>query len=121
MFLDDLSSFIWGAVIVAAIWFASSFISEAGKDAWDWFKSEVNPPPPEPIKVDGKFVPEIYVPGSCAWVREETLYDYEANDYFYYPHPKNGTKCFRETYSGNNKYTEWLMVKPGAKKAAVES
>jgi len=112
---DDLTSYIWGAASVAVAWFLSSLTKAAGKDAWSWLKNKINPAPPEPIKVDGKFVPEAYEPGSCAWVREEKVYDYEDKGYFYYPHPKNGAKCFRETYSGQIKYVEWLMVKPDVK------
>lgn len=113
MFPDDLPSYLWGAASVALVWFLSSFTKAAGKDAWGWFKNKVNPAPPEPMKVGGKFVPEAYPPGSCAWVGEDKVYDYEGKDYFYYPHPKNGAKCFRETYSGHIKRVEWLMVKPG--------
>jgi len=116
MFPDDLPSYLWGAASVALVWFVSSFTKAAGKDAWGWFKNKINPAPPEPIKVGGQFVPETYPPGSCAWVAEEKVYDYEEKHYFNYPHPKNNAKCFRETYSGQIKKVEWLMVKPGTEK-----
>lgn len=107
---EDLTSYLWGAASVAIVWFLSSFTKAAGKDAWGWVKNKVNPAPPEPIKVNGKFVPET--PGKCAWIRDENLYEYEGKDYIFYPHPKNGAKCYKETYSGQIKHKEWLMVKP---------
>lgn len=116
MFPDDLPSYLWGVASVALVWFLSSFTKAAGKDAWGWVKSKISPEPPEPIKVDGKFVPKVYPPGECAWIGETKIYDYEGKDYFYYPHPKNNWKCYRETFSVHIKTKEWLMVKPGAEK-----
>jgi len=112
----DLPSFLWGGLSVALVWFISSFTQAAGKDAWSWVKKKINSEPVEPIKVSGKFIPKVYAPGDCAWVGEERAYTYESEEYFYYPHPKNGAKCFREAYSGHHKSIEWLMVKSGSSK-----
>ena len=116
MLPDDLTSYLWGAASVALVWFISSFIKAAGKDAWGWVKNKANPTEPDPIKVGGKFVPKTFPPGECAWVGQDKVYNYEEKDYFYYPHPKNGAKCYRETYSGHIKKIEWLLVKPGTGK-----
>lgn len=117
MFPDDLPSYLWGAATIGIAWFLSSFFGAAGSDAWSLLKRKVKP---GPMKVSRKFSPEIYAPGDCAWVGDDKIFDYEDNGYEYYPHPKNGAKCFREimVHSGM-KGNEWLMVKPGAEKIAT--
>ena len=74
----------------------------------------LHPKAPDPVQVDGKFVPERFSPGLCAWVREVQLYEYEEKNYTYYPHPKSDARCFRITSDGRNPVKEYLMVQPGA-------
>jgi hypothetical protein len=84
-------------------------------------KKRVNPPPLEPVKVEGWFEPTLIEASSCAWVTEVGVYDYEQKNCTYYPHPKNGAKCYREAWVGPQKYHEFLMVSPdGKKKSATQ-
>ena len=112
---SDPVSFVWGAVVGIFGAFGTGFLKKAGEDFYSWVKNKVNPKPPEPVQVDGKFVPSMFEAGSCAWVRQERLYEFEEQAYTYYPHPKNGARCFRVTTDGSRPLTEFLMVKPGVK------
>ena len=55
---------------IALVWFARGFFTAAGKDAYDTVKQEIDPPEEPPVKVDTRFEPDRYTPGSCAWVPE---------------------------------------------------
>lgn len=107
-------SFVSGLVAGAALALITGFMRAAGGDLWALLKRRLNPAPPEPVKVDGRFEPIRYEPGSCAWVREGKLYDYEQKNYAYYPHPKGGARCYREAWVGPQKHIEFLMVRPDA-------
>ena len=111
----DLPSFAWGALIgvIAAFW--TGFLQKAGEHAFTYFKNKINPKPPEPERVDGRFVPVAFSPSECAWVNEVKLYDYEQKGYSYYPHPKNNARCFRITSDSSRSIKEFLQVQPGAK------
>jgi len=115
---SDPVSFAWGAVVGIVGAFGAGFLKKAGEDFYLWAKTKVHPTPPEPIQVDGKFVPSLFEPSACAWVRQERLYEFEEKAYTYYPHPKNGARCFRVTSDGSRPLTEFLMVTPGAKQNA---
>jgi hypothetical protein len=91
-FPTDLPSFLWGIMIGLGGAFLTGILQEAGKDTWLWLKRKVSSVPL--IKLDGKFIPTLYDPGSCAWVPEERVYDYEQKGYTYYS--KGNAKCFRE-------------------------
>lgn len=108
----DFISFIWGLIIAALAIIGTGFLREMGKELWFAFKRRINPPPPEPILVDLRFEAKLYQPGETIWVKKESLYRFEEQGYLYYPHPKSGGKCYRET-GGTQEY---LMVKPGAQK-----
>ena len=112
----DLSSFSWGIAAGAVAAFGTGFLQKLGEEAYRWVAGKVNPPPIEPMQVDGRFEPTAYAPGTCAWVSEARLYEFEAKGYEYYPHPKSKGKCFRITSDGRNPFTEFLMVQPGAEK-----
>lgn len=115
-FPADLPSFVWGVVVglVGAVF--TGFLREAGKDGYLWLKEKILRSPPDPVKVDGRFVPELYEPGLCAWVGEEKVYDYERKGWTYYPHPRDDAKCYREVWTGNRKSLEYLMVQPEAQR-----
>jgi hypothetical protein len=115
----DLTSFALGVVVGTIGAFFTGFLKKAGEDAWSWSKAKVFPAPPVPLapmRVEGKFPATLYAPGDCAWVREEKTYEYEAKGYFYYPHPKNGARCFRNAPVGSEMHHEYLMVSPNATK-----
>ena len=114
----DLASFVWGVVLGLGGAYFTGFLREAGRDSWQALKKRLFPSPPEPVKVEGTFVATLYDPGSCVWVPEERIYDYERKSYSYYPHPKNGAKCFREVWTGSQKHIEFLMAAPSAKRRA---
>ena len=109
----DWKSFVWGVAVGGFGAFFTGFLKKFGEDAYAALKSKWFPKPPEPVKVDGKFVPSAFEPGKCAWVPEYKAYDYEAQNYSYYPHPNTGEKCFRVVGEGS---CEFLMVSPDAKK-----
>lgn len=110
----DLPSFIWGMVTSGLI---VGILRGAGQDIWRSLKQKLFPPPLPPIKVDSRFEPVGYEPDSCVWVREERLYENEKSGHTYYPHPQNGAKCYRETGAGQQRWSEFLMLRPKAKKA----
>lgn len=111
-------SFVFGVVLGAAGMLATGFLRAAGSDLYQYLKKRINPPPLEPVKVGSHFDPVLYEPGSCAWVREEKVDDYEHDKYTFYPHPKSGAKCFREAWVGPQKRIEFLMVRPDATRKA---
>lgn len=110
----DLPSFAWGAFAGAAVAFGTGFLKKAGEHTFDLLAHRLNPPPPQPVQVDGQFVPTAYAPADCAWVGEEHVYDYETKGYTHYPHPESGAKCFRVISDGNKPVREVLLVQPGA-------
>jgi hypothetical protein len=61
-------------------WFRD-LLYRLSEEVWrGWYaalKSKWFPKPPEPVKVDGKFVPSAFEPGKCAWVPEYKAYDHE--------------------------------------------
>ena len=114
----DWSSFAWGALVGGVAAFATGFLKKAGEQAFGLLSNKLNPKTPEPVQVDGKFVPTRFVPGECAWVNEVQLYDFEADGYTYYPHPKSNARCFRMTSDGRNPLKEFLVVQPGAREIA---
>ena len=92
-------------------------MKKAGEDAYDKTKEKLFPAPPEPVKFSGKFAATAYAPGTCSWVPEDRLYEFEEKNYSYYPHPQTGAKCFRVvSLGGNATREEYLMVQPDAKK-----
>ena len=115
---SDLPSFLWGAAIGGVAAFATGFLKKAGEHAFGFVANKLNPKPPEPIQLDGKFIPSRYAPGDCAWVHEVKLYDFEEMGYTYYPHPKGNARCFRITSDGRTPFREFLLVKPGASEVA---
>ena len=100
--------------------FATGFLTKAGEDAWTSVLSRVRnrlwPPPPQPVEVDGTFVPTQYPPGSCGWVPELAVYEAEQRRLTYYPHPESGSKCYRMVPHGSRLVKEFLMVQPGTEK-----
>jgi hypothetical protein len=110
----DLPSFTWGAVVGVAAAFGTGFLKKAGEQAYSWLAHKINPPPVQPIQVDGRFVATAFEPSHCAWVGEPLVYDYETKGYTHYPHPKNGARCLRTIWDGNKSVTEVLLVQPGA-------
>jgi hypothetical protein len=114
----DWPSFVWGAAIAGLAAFGTGFLKNAGEHTFTHVAGKLNPKPPEPERVDGRFVPTRFAPGVCAWVNEQKLYEYEEKGYTYYPHPKNGAYCFRNTSDGRGPVKEFLLVQPGAQKVA---
>jgi hypothetical protein len=112
---SDPSSFVWGAVVGGAVAFLTGFLQKAGEETFSALSRKINPGPPDPVQVDGKFSPTKFAPVDCAWVLEVKLYEYEQRGYTYYPHPKNGGRCFRVTSDGHRPIKEFLVVQPGAK------
>ena len=110
----DWSSFLWGAAVGALAAFGTGFLQKGGEKAFAYLDGKLNPKPPEPIQVDGRFVPTAFTPGECAWINGVKLYEYEEKNYTYYPHPKSGGKCFRITSDGRHALKEFLMVQPDA-------
>ena len=116
---SDLPSFLWGAVAGIAAAFGTGFFKKAGEGFFAFLSNKIHPKPVEPIQVDGKFVATIYESGKCAWVSELQLYDFEARDYFYYPHPNKNARCYRLTPNGSQLLKEFLMVQPNTKKKSA--
>jgi len=112
----EIFSYLIALALVAVALIFQGFFKEVGKDIWGYLKSKFNPSEPEPVKVDGRFDSKQPTPSNRAWVNESKVYDFESRGYTYYPHPKNKAKCIRETGAGNNRYIEYLMVKPSADK-----
>ena len=110
--LDNITSYIWFLVGIAAIIFLRGAISAAGKDAWSWLRGKIIPSELEPIEVPSNFAESITEQGKRAWIRSTETIDRESKGYTYFPHPTNSAKCFRKTNSGNRQYVEWLMTKP---------
>jgi hypothetical protein len=113
---SDLSSFVWGALAGGVAAFATGLLKKAGERTFTAVENKLNPKPPEPVQVDGRFVPKRYSPPDCAWVNELKLYDYEHKGYTYYPHAKADARCFRITSDGRNSLKEFLLVQPNAKR-----
>ena len=111
---SDLSSFAWGAAVGGVAAFGTGFLKKAGEQAFGFLSNKLNPKTPDPVQVDGKFVPTRYVPGACALVNEMKLYEFEEKGYTYYPHPSSDARCFRITSDGRNLLKEYLLVQPGA-------
>ena len=88
-----------------------------GEDVYRALKTKWFPGPPEPVIVDGKFVATAFEAAKCAWIPEGQTYDYETKNYFYYPHPKTGGKCFPVVGAGASIRNEFLMVSPDARKS----
>ena len=112
-FPTDWVSFLWGVVLAGMAAFSTGFLKKAGEHAFAAIEKKFNPGKPEPVQVDGKFVPTRFAPESCAWVWEVQLYEYESNGYTHYPHPSNGARCFRTTSRGGAPIKEFLLVQPG--------
>lgn len=110
----DLPSFAWGALAGAVAAFGTGFLKKAGESAFALIARKINPPPPEPVQVDGHFVATAFAPADCAWVGEAHVYDYETKGYTHYPHPKNGAQCFRIVFDGTKPAKQILLVQPGA-------
>lgn len=115
---SDWTGFLWGVLVGGVVAFGTGFLKKAGEHVFSWLAAKVNPGPPEPVQVDGKFVPTRFAPALCAWVSEVKLYEHEEMGFFYYPHPKNNAKCFRITSDGKNPIKEFLLVKPEAQDVA---
>lgn len=113
----DFPSFVWGAAITGVAAFATGFLKKGGEHAFTKVAAKLNPKPPDPEQVDGRFALPTSA-GPCAWVSELKLYEYEEKGYTYYPHPKNGARCFRNTSDGRNPVREFLLVLPEAQKVA---
>ncbi len=114
-FPTDWLSFVWGVGLAAIAAFGTGFLKKAGEHVFTYLSNKISPKPPEPVQVDGKFVSSRYDTGTCAWVSESKLYEYEQKGYTFYPHPKEDAHCFRITSDGRHQYKEFLLVQPGAK------
>lgn len=66
----DWGSFVWGVAIGASGAFFAGFMKKFGEDVYRSLKSKWFPGPPEPVKVDGKFVATAFEPAKCAWISE---------------------------------------------------
>jgi hypothetical protein len=109
---------VWGAAIAGLAAFGTGFLKKAGEHTFTNVAGKLNPKPPEPEHVDGRFVPTRFAPGLCAWVSEQKLYEYEEKGYTYYPHPSNSAHCFCNTSDGRGLVREFLLVQPGAQEVA---
>lgn len=114
----DWSSFLWGAVVGGGAAFATGFLKKAGEQAYAAIHRRMFPEPPGPIEVDRKFSPSLYRLGTCAWVSELDVNEFEDKGYTHYPHPSGAPKCFRTTSDGRRAFKEFLMVRPDAEKNA---
>jgi hypothetical protein len=111
----DLPSFAWGALLGVAAAFATGFFKKAGEHAFAYIANKIHPKAPEPVQVDGRFVPTRFAASECAWINEVKLYEYEEKGYTYYPHPKSDAPCFRMSSDGMRPLKEFLLVQPGAR------
>ena len=112
----DWKSFLWGVGVGGLGAFFTGFLRKLGEDVYRTVKSKLFPEPPEPVRVDKSFKPSAFDPSKCVWVREGKVSKYEVQNYSFYPHPKNGGKCFRVTGDGSSTTNEYLMVAPDATK-----
>ena len=107
----DWPNLLANAGVIAVI---TLVVKQAGERGFAFIANKLNPKPPEPVQIDGKFVATRFAPGECAWVNETERYDYEEKGYTYYPHPRSNARCFRITSDGR----EFLLVQPGAKEVS---
>lgn len=109
--MPDWPSFSWGALAGLGVAFATGFFKKAGESLFTAISARLKPP--EPVQVEGTFELKLLPPGSCAWVSEYKVYDYEQQGYTYYPHGKRKAKCFRQVGEGANAHKKFAMVRPG--------
>lgn len=110
----DLGSFALGAGLSAVAAYATGFLQEWGKETFSFVRRKIVKTPPDKERVPKEFVPSTYVPGDCAWVREERVFDKLAEGWTNYPGPAQGGPAYRRTPDGNVELVEFLLVKPGA-------
>jgi hypothetical protein len=114
----EWTSFTWGALVGGVAAFGSGFLKKAGEHVYELFRKKFFPEPLGPIEVDRRFPPTLYKTGSCAWVAETDVAEFEDKGYTHYPHPSGAPKCFRITHDGRRDFKEFLMVRPDAETAA---
>jgi len=114
----DWVSFGSGAVIGGVAAFATGFLKKAGEHAYEFVREKFFPEPLGPIEIDRKYAPSLFKLGSCSWVPEVDLDEFESKGHTHYPHPSGAPRCYRATMTGHGPVKEFLMVKPGAEKAA---
>jgi hypothetical protein len=114
----DWPSFLWGAIVGLLAAFFTGFFTKAGEHAYTAVHSKLFPKPMEPIEVDRHFAPDLYKLGSCSWVSEIDVPEFEDKGFIHYPHQSGSPKCYRTTYNGHANVSEFLMVQPGAEKNA---
>ncbi|MEQ5843007.1 hypothetical protein N0A02_26485 [Paraburkholderia acidicola] len=106
----DLSSFLWGVAVSSFVAFGTGFVKKAGEDFYLWTKKKANPPPPEPIEVDRRFVPAEYKGGGCSWVPEQRIEELKERGYALYLRPDDDAPCFRVVAVNGRQAREFLMV-----------
>ena len=92
------------------------FLSAAGKELWSLLKDKILERLTKEEEVEPEFKAIIYPIQNCTWIPEENLPNKEKHNWFYYPHPKNGKKCFRLVGEGKFPKKEYFMVTPNAKR-----
>ncbi|ACR11964.1 hypothetical protein TERTU_4457 [Teredinibacter turnerae T7901] len=109
------------AVIIALVVFCLSvlfkgFLSAAGKDLWVFLKESLLQRMEKEMEVGPDFKAKVYPEQNCTWIPEENIQNKERHKWAYYPHPKNGKKCFRLVGEGKFTRKEYFMVTPNAKR-----
>ena len=112
IFPTDLPSFLWGVAISAFAAFGTGFVKRAGEDFYLWAKKKANPPPPQPVEVDRRFVPSGHESGGCSWVAEQRIDELKEQGYALYLRPDDNAPCFRVTVVGGRQIREFVMVTP---------
>ena len=77
----DLPSFLWGAIFGGVAAFATGFLSEAGKRAFESLSRRISPPPPDPKQVPRKYLPDGLSADRISEIREDKIVDFEHEGY----------------------------------------
>jgi hypothetical protein len=112
---DEVALTIAILVLCLTIMF-KGFFTAAGKDLWSFLKEKFLRHVEKEIEVESEFKAKLYPIQNCTWIPEENLSNKERHNWIYYPHPKNGKKCFRLVGEGKFAKKEYFMVTPNAKK-----
>lgn len=114
---SDIVSFVWGALAAGALLVVTGLCNAAVSDLYLWIKKKLDRSPPEPRELPQRFSPSVFAKEDCAWEPEIDVPGKEQEGWSFYPHPDTKGRGFRMANHGGKLTREFLMTKPGAKRA----
>jgi len=114
--LEMKTALITASIFVCVGVIFKGFLSAAGRDLWAYSKKKISGYLERELEVDSGFKAKVYAIQNCTWIPEENIENKENQKWKYYPHPKNGKKCFRLIGEGKFAKKEYFMVTPNANK-----